>query len=203
MPYRASLLPSYCYRIHLPPSPPCAPSERPTDLPNMSEYVVRVPLQRTADDDEQFILIHVKPINVDTFDLALTSTDNRAIFSATMTHDRIAKSQADPKNGDRSLWEAVLRWVLLRQAPRDSYRFVIENLDLQAVVETDRKITITIRHNIGPIDRPIIVCQSCFISGLILIEDSNDWGASSSDTVQTLKQTCSSGLVYRRTMPCA
>ena len=112
---------------------------------------MRVPLRRSNDDDEPYILIHVQSTSANALDLNLTSTDNRAIFSTNMKHDQVANSQADQKNGDPGLWEAALRWVLLRQPPEKRYIHVMDNFELQAAVETSRKITMTVRQSIGGI----------------------------------------------------
>lgn len=116
----------------------------------MSQHVVRVPLQKTAPDDEDFILVHVQPHGDQPLDLTLTCTDNSSIFSSNLHHERIASMDGAQAAG-AALWEAVLRWILLRQAPESAHLHIIEKLDLIAQVTDGQKVAITIRQNISGI----------------------------------------------------
>ena len=116
----------------------------------MSPHVIRVPLQKSAADDEDYVLIRVNSTGTQNLDLQLMSTDNSRVWQTTLRDDRIAQTEGAKASGP-ALWGAILRWVLLLQPPEQAHMHIVDKLDLNAAAEGEGKLVVKIRQNISGI----------------------------------------------------
>lgn len=114
-------------------------------------WLARIRLQKRTQEDEDFALLHVQKNGPKDLDLSLTGTENSLGFTTKIREDKIGELQAKSQHSDPSLWSAVLHWVLLGRQPEKRHQTAIDNLELQAAVEADKRLVVSFRHSISGI----------------------------------------------------